>query len=234
LEKDKLAYEQVPVIDEQIARTQSQPDSPEKSQILAQLHQERENLLNGTIAARVSFEHQALQRKLQEEAALDGLDKLLLHSEIEAIVDICDLQDSMDPSGSCVSYIYACDANREEEEATCFFTNRGYGNAIINFKVSHLDNQWKRAILYQGNNAINVNAVEKAFQKRYHYLPQGTRRLWKRPGAGGVGNKRDKSIPYPYIVGIFYREQGLQPGMILNNVITFSMESLERRFNSFV
>ena len=177
-----------------------------------------------------SFERQALQRQLQVEAALDGLDNLLLHSGIQAYVDDFpasferlfsfkpdfDLQHLMDPSGSCVSYIYACDANREVDEATCFLTNRGYGRPIINFKVSDLDNQWKRAILYKGNNALNVNAVEKAFQKRYDYLPQGTRRLWKRPGAGGVGNKRDKSIPYPYIVGIFYREQGLQPGMILN------------------
>ena len=100
----------------------------------------------------------------------------------------------MDPAGSCVSYIYACDANRDApgtstDEAVCFLTNRGYGNAIINFKPNDLDNQWKRRILYQSNNAINCNAVEKEFQKKYHYLPQGTRRLWKRAGAGGVGNK---------------------------------------------
>ena len=127
----------------------------------------------------------------------------------------------MDPAGSCVSYIYACDANRDApgtstDEAVCFLTNRGYGNAIVNFKPSQLDNQWKRRILYRGNNAINCNSVEKAFQQKYHYLPQGTRRLWKRAGAGGVGNKRDKAIPYPYIVGIFYREEGLQHGMIIN------------------
>jgi hypothetical protein len=216
LEKDKLAYEKVPAINEKISRIQSAPISINNAIVLAQLQQEKEDLLKNTINASKSFKNQEVQRELQKKAANDGLDRLLQHSEIESLVDECDLEALMDPFGTCVSYIYACDANRHEEEATCFLTNRGYGNAIINFRPSDLDKQWKRRILYKGNNAINVNAVEKSFQKRYQHLPQGTRRLWKRAGAGGVGNKRSKIIPYPYIVGIFYREEGLQTGMHLN------------------
>jgi ankyrin repeat protein len=92
-------------LDEEIARIQALLDSLENIQKLAQLHKQRVAILNGTKHAKNSLEHQALQLKLQEEAALDGLDKLLLHSEIQAIVDNLDLQDLMDPSGSCVLHL---------------------------------------------------------------------------------------------------------------------------------
>jgi hypothetical protein len=210
LAKDKVAYEQVPVLDEKLARIE------ENSMEAAQLKKEREDLLRGARNAPKSFATQLVQRKLQERAACEGLDRLLTHSEVESLVDKCDLGDLMDPFGTSVSYIYASDENRVEEESTCFLTNRGYGKPIINFRAADLDHQWKRRILYRGNNALNVNAIEKALQKRYQHLPHGTRRLWRRAGAGGVGNKRSKAIPYPYVVGIFYREMGLQEGIHVN------------------
>jgi hypothetical protein len=99
LEKDKLAYEKVPAINEQISLLQSSPISIEDAVLLCQLEGERENLLKGTIHARNSFENQKLQQELQQKAANDGLDRLLQHSEIESLVNGCDLGALMDPSG---------------------------------------------------------------------------------------------------------------------------------------
>jgi hypothetical protein len=111
-------------------------------------------------------------------------------------------------------YIGGTEKENFWDEGLKWATGRGYGDALIQWKKSQFDKKWKISQLYNGNNALNVNDVEKAFHLRFQQLPLG-RRLWKVAGAGGVGNKREKSKPYPGQVCILYRVEGLQDGMLI-------------------
>jgi hypothetical protein len=138
----------------------------------------------------------------------DCLSALLQHSEIQAYVNSFDFGTMTD---GCF-YIYACDKNRNDEtlpddEAIGFMRNRVYGNAI-KFTKNQLYDTQKRRVLYEGNNAINANAIEKAVPQRFE-LVEKAKRLWKVADAGGMDNKRAKTIPYPHVVGIIGRKEGL-------------------------
>ncbi|KAJ3124859.1 hypothetical protein HK100_011087 [Physocladia obscura] len=145
-----------------------------------------------------------LRIKLQREVGNQGLNRLLRHSEIQAFGN----GHKFDSTTDGIFSIYGSFKNRSDDEGFAFLTERGYGTPIVDFEV--LDEKWKRVVLYEGNNAI-----EKLFHQLFDSLSKVSRKLWKVAGAGGVSNKRSKSIAYPYVIGMLHRVEGLQEGVVI-------------------
>ena len=210
MEKDKLAYEQVPIIDEQIARLESGPDSLENIQLLNQLKQEREELLKGTINVAKSLA--LLELKRQElELVRQGNAEITPEKSFSDIKNLWSTICSQYPMNQLLThgcfYIEFARVDRAASEAFAFLTERGgiYFSSskgkivrkgvnkpvLLNADSSLIKKSEMFAAgfqvmeLYTERNYVNVAALEKFAHQSTLHLPLG-RRLHRKCGGASV------------------------------------------------
>ncbi len=210
MQKDKLAYERVPILDEEIARLESGPDSPENIQLLNQLKQEREELLKGTVNFAESQALVALKRQ-QLELLQQGNAKITPEKSFSEIQNLWSSICSQYPMNQLLThgcfYLEFARVDRAELEAFAFLTERG-GSYISPSKGKTVRKGVNRPVLLNADSSIikksemfaagfqvmelhternylNVAALEKFAHQSTFHLPLG-HRLHRKCGGASV------------------------------------------------